>query len=118
MKKTENPQATHLYNWISFTLKLSMAVSLVLLIIGLIMLSINGTELTKATIPLNQLWLGIIKLDPLAIITSGIVILLLVPLLGVTVAAIAFLVERDKFYLGISITVLCILLISLVLALT
>jgi len=106
-----------LYKWLYFTLRAGIACSLCLVFLGFILASITKTELTDAVIPPGQFFHRILELDPLAIITLGILILVLTPLSSIVLAMIAFLMEKDKLYLGISIATVCILVLSLVLAL-
>jgi len=106
-----------LYKWLYFTLRSGIACSLCLVCLGFILASITKAELTDAVIPPDQFFHRILELDPLAIITLGILILVLTPLSSIVLAMIAFLMEKDKLYLGISIAIVCILVLSLVLAL-
>lgn len=104
-------------NWVSLSLKLGIAVSLALAAIGLILVSLAGTKEIESIVPLNQLLKGIIELKATAIITAGILILMLTPLMPLLIAIATFSTERNKLYLGISIIVLCFLALSLALAL-
>lgn len=113
----KNIKENRLNNWVSLSLKLGMAASLILIIIGLIMLGISGTTDSEQMPSLNQLMQRIIELDPTAIAASGISILLLIPVIQIVVAIIALAMEKDKRYTGIGITLLCLLLFSLFLAL-
>ena len=113
----KNIKVNRLNNWVSLSLKLGMAASLILIIIGLIMLGISGTTDSEQMPSLNQLMQRIIELDPTAIAASGISILLLIPVIQIVVAIIALAMEKDKRYTGIGITLLCLLLFSLFLAL-
>ena len=78
---------------------MGIACSLCLVFLGFILASITKAEFTKS------------------IITLGILILVLTPLSSIVLAMIAFLMEKDKLYIGISIAIVCILVLSLVLAL-
>jgi len=100
-----------LNNWVSLGFKLGIAVSLALVIIGLIiLLSISGTKDIQPLVRLDQI--------PAAIVISvGILILLLTPIIQVIVAIVFFSIARNRLFIGISIAVLCFAAISLVLAL-
>lgn len=115
--EVENLKESRLSNWVSLSFKLGIVVSLTLVVIGLILFSIAGAKEIEPTVPLNQLPRGILELKATAIITLGILTLLLTPILQVVVAIANFSIDRDKLYLGISIIVLCVLVFSLVLAL-
>jgi uncharacterized membrane protein len=102
---------SRLNNWLSLGFKLGIAVSLALVIIGLIiLLSISGAKNIQPLVRLEQI--------PAAIVISvGILILLLTPIIQVIVAIVLFSKARNKLFIGISMAVLCFAAISLALAL-
>jgi uncharacterized membrane protein len=102
---------SRLNNWLSLGFKLGIAVSLALVIIGLIiLLSISGAENIQPLVRLEQI--------PAAIVISvGILILLLTPIIQVIVAIVLFSKARNKLFIGISVAVFCFAAISLVIAL-
>jgi uncharacterized membrane protein len=102
---------SRLNNWLSLGFKLGIAVSLVLVVIGLIiLLSISGAKNIQPLVRLDQI--------PAAIVISvGILILLLTPIIQVIVAIVFFSIARNRLFLGISVAVLCFAAISLALAL-
>jgi uncharacterized membrane protein len=102
---------SRLNNWVSLGFKLGIAVSLVLVVIGLIiLLSLSGAKDIQPLVRLDQI--------PAAIVISvGILILLLTPIIQVIVAIVFFSIARNRLFLGISIAVLCFAAISLALAL-
>jgi uncharacterized membrane protein len=102
---------SRLNNWLSLGFKLGIAVSSALVIIGLIiLLSISGAKNIQPLVRLEQI--------PAAIVISvGILILLLTPIIQVIVAIVFFSIARNRLFLGISVAVLCFAAISLALAL-
>ncbi len=62
---------------------------------------------------LEQVWSGMLNLQPQAVIALGILLLIATPAITVTASAVAFAVERDRRYVIISLIVLVILLTSL-----
>jgi len=106
-----NLNESRLNNWVSLGFKLGIAVSLVLVVIGLIiLLSLSGAKDIQPLVRLDQI--------PAAIVISvGILILLLTPIIQVIVAIVFFSIARNRLFLGISIAVLCFAAISLALAL-
>jgi uncharacterized membrane protein len=102
---------SRLNNWVSLGFKLGIAVSLALVVIGLIiLLSLSGAKDIQPLVRLEQI--------PAAIVISvGILILLLTPIIQVIVAIVLFSIARNRLFLGISIAVLCFAAISLALAL-
>lgn len=105
------PDESRLNNWLSLGFKLGIAVSLTLVIIGLVILfSISGTKNIQPLVRLEQI--------PAAIVISvGILILLLTPIIQVIVAIVLFSKARNKLFIGISVAVFCFAAISLVIAL-
>jgi uncharacterized membrane protein len=57
---------------------------------------------------------GSMQMQPAAIIQFGLLILIATPILRVALAAVGFYLEGDRLYLGVSLIVLTILLLSLV----
>ncbi len=107
MKSDEN----RLNKWLSLGFKLGIAVSLVLVIIGLIiLLSISGTNDIRPLVRLEQIPAAIV-------ITVGILILLLTPIMQVVVAMALFSKARNKLFMGISVAVFCFAAVSLIIAL-
>ena len=109
----ENPKFddSRLNNWVGLGFKLGIAVSLALVIIGLIiLLSLSGAQDIQPLVRLEQI--------PAAIVISvGILILLLTPIIQVVVAIVLFSRARNRLFIGISIAVFCLAAVSLVLAL-
>ena len=97
--KAASSKDNRLYKWLYLTLRSGIACSLCLVCLGFILFGITKAEFTKS------------------IITLGILILVLTPLLSVVLAMVNFLMEKDKLYIGISIAIVCILVLGLVLAL-
>lgn len=97
--KVVSANDSRLYKWLYFTFRVGIACSLCLVLLGFILSGITKAEFAKS------------------IITLGILILVLTPLASVVLAMVNFLMEKDKLYLGISIAIVCILVLSLVLAL-
>ena len=97
--KAVSAKDNRLYKWLYFTFRVGIACSLCLVLLGFILSGITKAESTKS------------------IITLGILILVLTPLSSVILAAVSFLMEKDKLYLGISLAIVCILVLSLALAL-
>jgi uncharacterized membrane protein len=110
MKNVEFDES-RLNNWLSLGFKLGVAVSFALIIVGLIiLLSISGTKDIRSLVRLEQI--------PAAIVISiGIIILLLTPIIQVIVSVVFFSIARNRLFIGISIAVFCLAAISLVIAL-
>ncbi|MBA7600400.1 hypothetical protein ES703_07451 [subsurface metagenome] len=115
--KAVSSKDNRLYKWLYFTFRIGVACCLCLVSLGFILAIITGAEFTDRVVPPSQFFHRISELDPLAIITLGILILMLTPFSGVILSVVTFLMEKNKLYLGISVAVLCVLLLSLALAL-
>ena len=98
--KAVSTKDNRLYKWLYFTLRWGITCSLCLVVLGFILFGITKAEFTTS------------------IISLGILILVLTPLSSIVLAMVTFLMGKDKLYLSISIAIMCILLVSLALALT
>src|SRR6266849_5105283 len=61
---------------------------------------------------LEQVWSGLIMLRPQAVIASGLLLLIAIPVVTVITSAVAFAVERDRRFVVITLIVLAILMLS------
>ena len=113
MKNMENRnlEESRLNNWVSLTLRLGVSVSLALIVIGFIVLFITSDASDiQPLVRLDQI--------PAAIVISvGILILLLTPIIQIIVAIVLFSIAKDRLFIGISAAVLCFAATSLILAL-
>lgn len=106
-----NLKESRLSNWVSLTFRLGIAVSLVLIIIGIIiLLIISGAEDIQPLVRLDQI-------PAATVISVGILLLLLTPITQVIITIALFSVSRDRLFIGISVAVLCLSAISLAIAL-
>ncbi len=95
---------SRLYNWIALGLRIAICVAVVLLVLGAILCGIRGIEPDSFVFSLPDVFDG--RPAPLTIIAVGIFLLLLTPLLGIVLGAVAFALARDRLYLAISIAIL------------
>jgi uncharacterized membrane protein len=100
-----------LNSWVSLGFKLGILVSLALVIIGLVILfSLSDAQDIQPLLWLDQI--------PAAIVISvGILVLLLTPIIQVIVSIVLFSKSRNRLFIGISVAVFCLAAVSLVLAL-
>jgi uncharacterized membrane protein len=61
---------------------------------------------------LGQVWLGLMTLQPQAIIALGLLLLIATPVLSVTAALVGFALEHDRSYVVIALIVLATLVMS------
>ncbi|MDR0560402.1 MAG: DUF1634 domain-containing protein [Prevotellaceae bacterium] len=57
---------------------------------------------------------GLLKLDGASVIQLGIIVLIATPVLRVAFSAVAFLIEKDRQYFAITVTVLIIIIINMI----
>lgn len=101
-----------LKSWASLAFRLGIAVSLTLVVIGfIILIYISGFKDIQPLVRLEQI--------PAAIVISiGILLLLLIPIMQVILSIVFFSVNRNRLFIGISVAIICLSAISLILALT
>jgi len=101
-----------LKSWASLTFRVGIAISLALVVIGfIILIYISGFKDIQPLVRLEEI--------PAAIVISiGILLLLLIPIIQVVLSTVFFSIARNRLFIGISVAVLCLSAISLVLALT
>jgi uncharacterized membrane protein len=101
-----------LKSWASLTFRVGIAISLALVVIGfIILIYISGFKDIQPLVRLEEI--------PAAIVISiGILLLLLIPIIQVVLSTVFFSMSRNRLFIGISVAVLCLSAISLVLALT
>ena len=87
--------------------------------LGLILLLMKPQSITESRFPevakrfsLNQFFNELIQLQPFAVLTLGILVLLCTPVLRVCFAIVGYLREKDWLYFFISLLVLIILIVS------
>ncbi|GAB6991592.1 DUF1634 domain-containing protein [Paenibacillus pini] len=103
---------------VSRWLRIGVILSAVVILIGLILLFITGTSgYPGNTYPhsLSDIFNGAIELKSYAVITVGLILLILTPVLRVAISIWVFMREGDKLYMGITTIVLLILIVSFVL---
>ena len=109
MKNTK-VDAGRLKNWVSLAFRVGVAISLTLVVIGfIILIYISGFKI-QPLVRLEQI--------PAAIVISiGILLLLLIPVIQVILSIVFFSMNRNRLFIGISIAVFCFAAISLALML-
>lgn len=101
---------------IIMTLRLGSLFSIIFMIAGMTMFLLSGdsTEQVYQSLGLQQILVGLMTFDSVSLMTAGILILLMTPLLRVLGAGLSFLLlEKDPAYALISLGVLTILIFSL-----
>ncbi len=110
---TEQAGKTELF--ISKFLKYGVITSGTVITLGFILFVATGTSgYDDGSFPLelHQIALGLISLKPYSIIQSGLILLILLPVMRVALSVVLFFRERDFLYVKITLLVLMILLVS------
>lgn len=88
--------------------------SITIITIGFLMMFFSGEESEKI-MPFSKMAWSILEFKPLAVLSLGILILLLTPLARVFMTSVIFYKEKDYKYVVISVIVIVVLLASLLL---
>ena len=109
MKNIELDES-RLKNWASLLFRVGIAISLALVVIGVIILiHISGFAI-QPLVRLEQIRAAIV-------ISVGIFLILLIPIVQVILSIIFFSMNKNRLFVGISAAVLCLAAISVVLLL-
>jgi uncharacterized membrane protein len=91
-----------------------------IILIGFLLLLVysggrSGPGLSIGIFPhtLFQVWSGLLVLQPQAIIASGLLLLIVTPVVTVITSVVAFAIERDRRFVVIALVVLAILISSM-----
>lgn len=120
--KPKKPVQTKEYtsSIIGWVLRGGVILSATIILIGFLLLILHaggksGFEVSIGAFPhtLGQVWSGLLVLQPQAIIASGLLLLIAIPIITVATSAVAFAVERDRRFVVIALVVLAILITSM-----
>lgn len=105
---------------IGWILRSGVILSAVIILFGFILLLVQlglqpGITVSLGAFPhsLSQVWSGLLLMRPQAIIVTGLLLLIVTPVMTVTTSLVAFVVERDRRFVMITCVVLAILLASM-----
>jgi len=111
----ENSEIQDVELAVSRWLRIGVIISAGVIILGLIVLFIQGgSGYPGDTYPhsLPEIFRGLIEFKPYAVITVGLMLLILTPVLRVAISIWVFVREGDKLYVIITSIVLAILIVS------
>ncbi len=105
---------------IGWILRSGVIASAAITLLGLLMIPFHpgglaGLRLDTFPHTVGEVWVGLLGLNPLAIIALGLLLLIATPVVTVTTSAIAFAIERDRRFVVIAVLVLAILITSFLL---
>lgn len=120
-KIASSPRAMELF--IGYMLRVGVLVSSAVCLVGgvLYIARYGGTEADFSTFSgapqmyrsLSGIWEGLLAFEPLAIVQTGVVLLLATPVLRVLFSIFAFLFERDYLYVAITCIVFAVILFNM-----
>jgi uncharacterized membrane protein len=110
--KCEVDSSDKLYSSIRNILITGLFTSIIIIVIGFLMMVFSGRGSEKI-MPFSKMAWSIFELEPLAILSLGILILLLTPLARVFTTSIIFYKQKDYLYVAISLFVVVVLMASL-----
>lgn len=108
----------HVYRILSRVLTVGIVASIGLMLFGFALLLANGGSLIQHLPSLGQLLEGVLRLDASSVIWFATLILILTPIARVVTATLLFIVERDRRYFFITLTVLVLLILSFLVGIT
>jgi len=102
---------------IGWILRGGAILSAAIILIGILLFLLHPGDLPETSLQvfphtLDQVWTGLLELQPQAVIATGLLLLLATPVMAVTAAAVTFAFERDWRYVVIALLVLAILITS------
>ncbi len=113
MIKLSEEKAEHA---IALILRYGSLISTLIMTLGLSLLLVHGPPRSLSAekgIRISVLFQGLIRLEPVAIMELGILLLLLTPVFRIVVAVASFALEREYKYVLISLGVLAVVLLSI-----
>lgn len=102
---------------IGWILRGGAILSAAIILIGILLLLLHPGDLPETSLQafphtLDQVWTGLLALQPQPVIAAGLLLLIATPVMTVTAAAVTFALERDWRYVVIALLVLAILITS------
>ncbi|MDD5312889.1 MAG: DUF1634 domain-containing protein [Dehalococcoidia bacterium] len=89
-------EVQRLNNRVGLTLRICIAVSLLLITAGLIMFIIHGGEAMTAMTPVSSLPQELMQLNPASFITAGLLLILLMPVLIILMSFAHFIALKER----------------------
>lgn len=102
---------------IGWILQGGVILSATVILIGMLLLLLHADSLSVHSLQvfphsLDQVWVGLLVLQPQAVIALGLLLLIATPVVRVAVSVVAFAIEHDRRYVIITLIVLAILVAS------
>jgi uncharacterized membrane protein YfcA/uncharacterized membrane protein len=106
------------YTVIGWVLQAGVILSALVILIGVLLEALQPNKFAPQKLQMfpqtfAQVWTGLLVLHPQAVIALGLLLLIATPVMRVAVSIVAFAMERDRKFVGITLVVLLILLFSI-----
>ena len=95
-------------------LRVSAAVSIGVCFIGIVIVAATASSQYDAAMSANELLVGLKSLNPLSVVTFGVLLAIASPFAWVAAAIVSFVATRKAFFSFLSILVLLLMLLSVV----
>jgi uncharacterized membrane protein len=102
---------------ISVVLRAGVIAAFVIILAGLILIPVLHSQSPMATLPLATLPAELVRLNPLALITAGILVVLVLPVIVIIMAFIYYINIRDRRMIIVCSILLAMLIFSFIYAL-
>jgi uncharacterized membrane protein len=106
-----------LYNSVSKSIRILLFSSIAIISIGFSILLFNMQKNLLSTITMDELYREIFQVNPNSIITIGIIILIITPIISVVIASIQFIKNNEKLFIIVTMLLLFIFGLSIAIAL-
>ncbi|MBI2854843.1 MAG: DUF1634 domain-containing protein [Chloroflexi bacterium] len=114
---TTDRNDVRLYAWLRQAFLTGLVSSFVLTIIGFIWISLQGAPVRDG-IAFGGVLSSLLHGEPAALVSLGILALLLTPIIAVIICAVYFIIRRELTYAAMALVILCILSLGVVLGAT
>lgn len=106
----------HLNGWVRATFWCGLTASLTIILAGFAWLGVTGRSAAQG-VSLGRLFPSLFAGDPGAMISLGVLALLLTPVAVVVVSLVRFIFDRERAWAGVALLVLAVLALSVVMGL-
>ena len=99
---------------VGIMLRICIVISIVLILIGMVMFILQGGSISAGFVPVSLLYAELLKLNPVAFVTTAIIIILLMPVFIILTSFTHFIIMRERKPILICIMLLVMLAASFI----
>lgn len=100
---------------VRFVLLVGIAISVMLMAIGIVLAAIQGGPFPTGVVPVRELALGLADFDAAAYLSLGLIVLVGTPFVRVAGSIVAFALEHDRRYVAVTAVVFLVMCLSVLL---